>query len=202
MKWNSPVMASSVLPEGLEKTINKLVELRRQREKRDHFAYSQTLLDVAKTLEARFGVWVASELKDLLAQADLLLPVSDGQAKDRLLSLRSELLEIKSRKLPDANKELKSFLRKMKKKELSKTSEVIHSLVDEVSPSVSIIVRLNKMRGDIDSLADMTLSIGGSVEEITPEEKKDLEQSQDDITKGDFKKSSKPEEIIDFLKSE
>jgi hypothetical protein len=90
----------------------------------------------------------------------------------------------------------------MKRKELTKTSEVIHAVVDEVAPSVSIIVRLNEMRGEIDSLADMTLSVGGSVEEITPQEKLEIEQSLEDVTEGRTKKSSKPDEIIAYLHSD
>jgi len=87
-------MGLSVIPESLENTLNKLVELRRQREKRDYFAYSQVFLDAAKTLETRFGSWVDSELKDLIAQTDLLLSVSDGQAREKLGNLKGELVDI------------------------------------------------------------------------------------------------------------
>jgi hypothetical protein len=194
-------MVTFAKSESLDIALNKLLELRRQREKRDYFAYSQTLLDAAVTLQTRFGVWVDSELKDLIAQTDLLLPMSDGEARERLEKLKAELLEIKKRKLPEANKSLKSFLAKMKQKRLSKTSEVIHSMVDDVVPSVSVIGRLNQMRSDIDSLADMTLSVGGKVEEVTQEEVKDLQRSQEDISSGRFVKSSNPKEIIDYLKA-
>ena len=194
-------MGLSVIPESLENTLNKLVELRRQREKRDYFAYSQVFLDAAKTLETRFGSWVDSELKDLIAQTDLLLSVSDGQAREKLGNLKGELVDIQKRKFPEANKNLKVFITKLKQKQFTRTSDVIHSISDEVGPSVSIIARLNLMRSDIDSLADMTLSVSGSVEEITPDEKRDLDQSQEDLAAGRVRKSTDPDEIVDYLRS-
>jgi len=57
------------------------------------------------------------------------------------------------------------------------------------------------MRSDIDSLADMTLSVSGSVEEITPDEKRDLDQSQEDLAAGRVRKSTDPDEIVDYLRS-
>lgn len=195
-------MGNTTLSPSLEKTLNKLLELRRGREKRDYFAYSKTLLDATEILQKSFGGWVDSEMKDLVAQIELLLQASDGQAKERLEKLRTELDEIKSRKLPEAQKNLKIFIRKMKRKELTKTSNVIHALIDEVEPSVSIMGRLNSMRSEIDSLADMTLSVGGSVEEITPQERTEVERSLEDVAGGRARKSSSPDEVISYLRSD
>jgi hypothetical protein len=105
-------MGTATLSPLLEKTLNKLVELRREREKRDYFAYSKTLLDASNILQKRFGGWVDSEMKDLAAQIDLLLQASDGQAKERLENLRTELDETKNRKLSEAQKNLKIFAKK------------------------------------------------------------------------------------------
>lgn len=190
-----------VVPVSLDETLRKLLDLRTQREKRDYWAYSESLLDAAKTLRTRFGGWIDSEVADLIAQAELLLPVSDGQAREKLQALRSELKEMQGKKIPDAKSKLQEFIRRMQDKSFARTSEVIQAVIDYLYPSVSVIMRMNEARSEIDSMADMTLAIGGSVE-ISPEEKRDVEMSLREIREGKARTVRDVDSLLRDLKAD
>ncbi|MGI0078835.1 MAG: hypothetical protein ACRECH_04355 [Nitrososphaerales archaeon] len=168
---------------SLNETLKKLVELRKSRDERDYWVYSESLLLAAKTLRTEFGAWIDSEKTNSFAQINLLLPFSEGQAREKLQGLKTELEEINRIKIPDAKSKVHEFIQRMEAKSLTKTSEVIQAVTMYLGPSLSIISRLNEIRNEIDTMTDMTLAIGSSME-ISPEESRDVESSIQEIREG------------------
>jgi len=194
-------VSETILTDTVDQAMKKLLGLRRQREKRDYWAYSKSLLDAADTLRKRFGYWTVAELADLNAQVNLLVQVSEGKTRERLDQLAEELRDIDERKLREAKEKLRRFVSEIKTKKHSKTGEVVESFVDHVVPSIAIVARLNAIRQEVDSLGDLTLAIGSTIEEITPEERRDVESSLQEIREGRAKQSNNVESVIGDLLS-
>ena len=192
---------ASVTAEHVNSTIRKLVELRRLRENRDYWAFSKAFLDTAEALKKHFGSWTTSELDDLTTQVDLLVPISDGQAREKLINIKHELEDIRERKLDDTKRKLEQFTRDLKKGKYTRTSEVINALVDYVEPSFSVVTKLHSLRGIVDSLADMTVSLGQSLEGITAEEWHDVKASLKEIKEGRAKQGRDVEAVFHDLEA-
>ncbi len=192
---------SKVTTVEVQRILAELSRLKREKEKRDQWTYSQVLLDSATALQEHFDRWLRDEIDTMLKEADLVKEIIDPQALKELSDLRDELKTVRESKVKDAKQKLAQFVARLKREEYEKTSQVITDLIDLVDPSISLIQELSRIRGKVDSVIVREVLPLASDEFLTPEEDKDLEEAINEAKLGKAPRFNNSDELIKHLKS-